>query len=1258
MKPRYLEIEGLQSFKESQKINFDELGDTGLFGIFGPTGSGKSTILDAITLALYGKVHRATMGTQGIINIGSDKVRVVFVFDLLKNDRRKTYRVERVYARKKRTENSCEAKIVRLFEVEGNLEKPLADKLTEVNTKIEELLGLKHEDFTRAVVLPQNSFQEFLLMDKSKKREMLERIFYLEEYGKELNSKLTQKISDVKMTLSNIEGALSALEDASTEVLEAREKELKEAESQKEKAVKDLEETEKIYSEAKEIWGLTEELNFIEIKLKEHLSSLNEINTKKIILERAKKANVLIDSIKKYKQAYNKLKETENELAKISQMLPQIKEKLENTKSQYQKKVKENEELKPALLDFNTRLKNALDIIREIKEINAGLPALEENLKVMEQKIKIKTQELENGKISIDKTEKKIDEQRRKVESLTVDVEYKKQIQNAIKLEEELSTAKDNLAKLKSKRDNLKVTLANLEVEFAKVNEQVKDTNSKLALLEAKKSEHQNSKPGNRDEVTQLIEKYHELKSLFTNMKAREKDIENLTSRINEIEKQIKKQKLLFDNIMKSKEELEIKRKNVSEEVEKIRKHIEANAAYMLAKNLREGEPCPVCGSKHHPNPATDPGMIGLAGTDMEVIVTETNIVSNHTVNLEEKLNTLQSSLTEVEALLREKENKYISLQTQVKNLEDQEEQYKKDLDSKKAEYESLILRLPEHMHKMSVEQIESEIENINKAAQDKLAQITKWEQKLEAIEENYKKGLEILNTQKIEASKIESELNVNKNNYEITLTDIEEANKIYTQKENDYKAFIEKYGLKSIASELERINRNEEEIDKLQKEIRKQETYMKSVREKVEKLQEERQELINKKSALEADEKNLKAQRQQRLLKVKEFIFQKVNELINKDTDFLVSHEVKNNVFVINAFKDDAIESIERTIEKQLNENEIKLLNLNKEEKFLYDSLSEQQEKFNMLNMQKNTLENQKRIYTENYEAVNSELMSSLKEQGFANIQEVEQAVMSEEEQINIKKEIDEFERIERNLSAQKEMISKKLNNKTITKEEWDSISRLYQEKVAIKQEKMSQYEVAKNNFLNTKERHTDWEKFNNEYTKLSRKAEMLDQIKTLLRGNSFIDYVAEERLRYVAREATEILGTITSYRYALELDTDVGFVIRDYANGGVTRMVNTLSGGEIFITSLALALALSKQIQLKGQSPLEFFFLDEGFGTLDSNLLDTVLDSLERLSSEERVIGVISHVPDMRARISRRLIVTPPSEDGNGSRVRIERG
>jgi len=152
-------------------------------------------------------------------------------------------------------------------------------------------------------------------------------------------------------------------------------------------------------------------------------------------------------------------------------------------------------------------------------------------------------------------------------------------------------------------------------------------------------------------------------------------------------------------------------------------------------------------------------------------------------------------------------------------------------------------------------------------------------------------------------------------------------------------------------------------------------------------------------------------------------------------------------------------------------------------------------------------------------------------------------------------------------------------------------------------------------------------------------------------------VEFISEERIRYIAREASETLGVLTKYRYALELDTGQGFVIRDYANGGVLRAVSTLSGGETFLASLSLALALSKQIQLKGQSPLEFFFLDEGFGTLDSGLLDVVIDALERLSSKQRVIGVISHVPELKHRIARRLIVEPPTVYGEGSRVSLEK-
>jgi len=147
----------------------------------------------------------------------------------------------------------------------------------------------------------------------------------------------------------------------------------------------------------------------------------------------------------------------------------------------------------------------------------------------------------------------------------------------------------------------------------------------------------------------------------------------------------------------------------------------------------------------------------------------------------------------------------------------------------------------------------------------------------------------------------------------------------------------------------------------------------------------------------------------------------------------------------------------------------------------------------------------------------------------------------------------------------------------------------------------------------------------------------------------------MAEDRLRDIIAEASGYLQTMTRFRFALELDSEMSFIIRDQLNGGEARQAASLSGGETFMASLALALALSSQIQIRGQSRLEFFFLDEGFGSLDSGMLDQVMDSLERISSPQRLIGLISHVPELRNRIGARLIITP-ADNWSGSRIRLE--
>ena len=171
--------------------------------------------------------------------------------------------------------------------------------------------------------------------------------------------------------------------------------------------------------------------------------------------------------------------------------------------------------------------------------------------------------------------------------------------------------------------------------------------------------------------------------------------------------------------------------------------------------------------------------------------------------------------------------------------------------------------------------------------------------------------------------------------------------------------------------------------------------------------------------------------------------------------------------------------------------------------------------------------------------------------------------------------------------------------------------------------------------------------------YSEKQKQAELYERLKKLLDGNKFMEYVAEEHLQTVAKNATDTLLSLTDGRYFLKYDN--GFLVGDNYNAGAFRGVFTLSGGETFLVSLSLALALSREICTRSMRPIEFFFLDEGFGTLDEKLVDTVMDSLEKLRGKHFSIGIISHVEELRHRIERKLSVQKANERC-GSKITME--
>jgi len=112
--------------------------------------------------------------------------------------------------------------------------------------------------------------------------------------------------------------------------------------------------------------------------------------------------------------------------------------------------------------------------------------------------------------------------------------------------------------------------------------------------------------------------------------------------------------------------------------------------------------------------------------------------------------------------------------------------------------------------------------------------------------------------------------------------------------------------------------------------------------------------------------------------------------------------------------------------------------------------------------------------------------------------------------------------------------------------------------------------------------------------------------------------------------------------------------FYVVDHDNAGERRRAETLSGGETFMASLCLALQLSDEVlRTSGALQMDSLFIDEGFGSLDSGTLDQVMGVIDELRDRGRVIGIVSHVADLKERVPERLEVRRLPDGSSAVRV-----
>jgi len=161
--------------------------------------------------------------------------------------------------------------------------------------------------------------------------------------------------------------------------------------------------------------------------------------------------------------------------------------------------------------------------------------------------------------------------------------------------------------------------------------------------------------------------------------------------------------------------------------------------------------------------------------------------------------------------------------------------------------------------------------------------------------------------------------------------------------------------------------------------------------------------------------------------------------------------------------------------------------------------------------------------------------------------------------------------------------------------------------------------------------------------------RAENLKVLSNLFRSSGFVNYVSSVYLQNLINSANQRFYKMTRQKLMLELAEDNGFRVRDFMNNGEVRSVKTLSGGQTFQAALSLALALADNIQFLTKSKQNFFFLDEGFGSLDKDALSIVFETLKGLRKENRIVGVISHVDEMQQEIPVNLKIVNDIERGS---------
>ncbi|MFR7860381.1 MAG: AAA family ATPase [Parasutterella sp.] len=1205
-----LSFENINSLKGAWTIDFQAPDfRSGIFAIVGPTGSGKTTILDAICLALYGHTPRIGSITQNaneVMNRDCDSCRSSLEFQTLSGRYRATWSQKK---QKNFDKTGKYGQVVSTMEkFEDGCWIPITDgsKVTSKKQEVQKIIGLSFDQFKRSVMLSQGDFAAFLKSKPNERAQTLEQIT-----GTQIYSLLSTKVYDLAEEQKKLfedkqrEVELSpVLDDAVVLTKQEQLKGITEEAKVLETQISKIEKESRWISETAELRN-----QFLRVKaeLERLKENRNEFFRKENVVRLAEHAqnilpifNTLIDKQSLREDSIKEKSAAENELVNATKSL---KEKDFNFKA-----------AEEALNNENLQKPKKLALFSQIEFLDAEIsPLIKSSRLAQEEKIKLEN-ETSDCKDHLNKAKediRKLEEDREKR-----DLERKEDIKGAF-----LYQRKDELRDCKITAETLSAALADAEGKADKASETVKSQEKeaealrirkekiasvieadKVLLKEAEKRLSEILDGKTLDELTQEQLSFSEQIPLLEAVKSALKAVCDQKEEIVRQEDVMQRDSAELDNWSSKKEGYEKEIQSLTSRQEELEALVQIDELTKVRAELKEGEPCPVCGSLEHPFAANLPPEVATAKERLAVVKEESTDLQKNQKEADRKIDVLKDRILVSEKRLKELR----------KNLDLAEE----ELTLKCGRAGLTREGVTEEAAAVLITKKESLLIDIKK----RIAKARDAESKAAAAKEKIAGTTEELHRAEMVFSNAQTKFESAKSLLAQAQTGREKAR---TELEQFWRKTAKEYG--SVITDGELFAHNPELFKRWIAKAAKYEELLESCREIENSLAIKKGTLPGLVESVERLEKSSR---------------EKSDQAAELQTELKTKQLQRDKLFGTKLVE------IERKAYERL------LSQLAEAKDQAYENLSKARSVQAAAEQRLKTAEQRSAEAEKNLLSAKTEWTDALKKEKFESEEDWRRARLDSEAINALHKEITDYKAQSRSAADRFSEADKKLAEKESQKLTDKSLEVLEAEKreASAEKEKLLEQKGELQKELKTdEEARIKRAGIEDELKKLKHQVAVWDRLNTLVgssSGDKYRRYVQSLVLLTLLKNANVELTKLHSRYRLVKGGGDMEIKVIDSDLADQERPTDNLSGGETFIVSLALALGLAQMAS--NNVRIDSLFLDEGFGTLDDDSLEKALNALSSLNAQGKTVGLISHVDQIKERIPSKIVVKRSAQPG----------